>query len=61
MIFVFTNKLKKKIMNFKDFTKAIHKTNHLTLDEKQSLYDTWRKEYLKKLKKKYSFNKSTKS
>tara|TARA_R110000796_G_scaffold213039_1_gene329149 strand:- start:1051 stop:1197 length:147 start_codon:yes stop_codon:yes gene_type:complete len=48
-------------MNFKDFTKAIHKTNHLTLDEKQSLYNTWRKEYLKKLKKKYSFNKSIKS
>ena len=48
-------------MNFKDFTKAIHKTNHLDLDEKQSLYDTWRKEYLKKLKKKYSFNKSIKS
>lgn len=48
-------------MNFKDFTKAIHKTNHLTSDEKQSLYNTWRKEYLKKLKKKYSFNKSIKS
>ena len=50
-------------MNFDDFTNAIHNTKHLSNEEKEILYNRWRKEYLKKLKKKYSFlfNKKSKT
>jgi len=48
-------------MNFEDFTKAIHHTKHLSQEDKEILYNRWRKEYLKKLKNKYSFLKNKKS
>ena len=48
-------------MNFEDFTEAIHHTKHLSEEEKEILYSKWKKEYLKKLKKKYKFKKKTKS
>ena len=49
--------MKKTIMNFKDFTKAIHDTKNMSKKEKETLFKQWRKEYLKKLQTKYSFTK----